>query len=86
MIDAGITLGLTREVATRLATQTALGAARMATEDDAGLVELRRRVTSPGGTTERAVNSFEESGLRDMVSQAMSAAAERAVEMAREMG
>lgn len=86
MIDAGCELGLDRDTATLMATQTGLGAARMALENDVDLVELRRRVTSPGGTTERAVESFEENGLRRVVTDAMRAAAERAAEMAREMG
>ena len=58
----------------------------MAVEGDVDLVELRRRVTSPGGTTEKAIESFEHSGLRDIVDLAMNAAAERAAEMAKEMG
>jgi pyrroline-5-carboxylate reductase len=66
--------------------QTSLGASRMALESDVDLVELRRRVTSPAGTTERAVQCFEQDGLRDIVSNAMRAAADRAAEMAREMG
>ena len=86
MIDAGIGQGLDRETAASLAQQTALGAARMAQESDVDLVELRRRVTSPGGTTQAAVESFEAAGLRDVVTQAMQAAADRADEMAREMG
>jgi pyrroline-5-carboxylate reductase len=86
MIDAGAELGLERDTATALALQTGLGAARMALENDTDLVELRRRVTSPGGTTERAVESFEQDGLRDVVTKAMRAAADRAAEMAREMG
>jgi pyrroline-5-carboxylate reductase len=86
MIAAGCELGLDRDTATTLATQTGLGAARMAIESDVDLVELRRRVTSPGGTTERAVQSFEENGLREIVTKAMRAAADRAAEMAREMG
>ena len=86
MIEAGCRLGLDRETATTLALQTGLGAARMALEDSADLVELRRRVTSPGGTTERAVQRFEQDGLRQIVEDAMQAAADRAAEMAREMG
>lgn len=86
MVDAGCDLGLERDVATELALQTGLGAARMALENDVDLQELRRRVTSPGGTTERAVASFERDGLREVVARAMRAAAERAGEMAREMG
>ena len=86
MITAGKEQGLEEEVATRLAVQTALGAARMALESDVDLAELRRRVTSPGGTTERAIQSFERDELQHTVARAMQAAAERAVEMAREMG
>jgi pyrroline-5-carboxylate reductase len=86
MIDAGCELGLDRDTATAMALQTGLGAARMALESDVDLVELRRRVTSPGGTTERAVQTFENDGLRDLVKNAMDAAAARSVEMARDMG
>ena len=53
---------------------------------DIGLEELRRRVTSPGGTTERAIQSFEQDGLGEVVSNAMAAAADRAAELGREMG
>lgn len=86
MIDAACKQGLDRDVATGLCLQTGLGAARMALENDVDLVELRRRVTSPGGTTQRAIESFERDGLRDIVEDAMADAALRAVEMAREMG
>ena len=86
MIDAGCELGLDRETATELALQTALGAARMGRESDVDLVELRRRVTSPAGTTEKAIERFEQDGLRTLVRNAMQAAADRADEMAREMG
>ena len=86
MIDAGCDLGLDRDTASTLAMQTGLGAARMALENDVELVELRRRVTSPGGTTERAVQQFEADGLRQLVNNAMDAAAQRAAEMAQEMG
>jgi pyrroline-5-carboxylate reductase len=84
MINAGCNMGLSRECATALTRQTALGAARMALESDVDLVELRRRVTSPGGTTERAVECFEHEGLRDLVAHAMTAAQQRAADMAAE--
>jgi pyrroline-5-carboxylate reductase len=58
----------------------------MAIEGDVDLVELRRRVTSPAGTTERAIQTFEADGLRAVVTNAMRAAADRAAAMAREMG
>ncbi len=86
MIDAGCELGRERETARQLALQTALGAARMGLESDVDLIELRRRVTSPGGTTQSAIESFEHDGLRALVNNAMQAAARRAVEMARDMG
>lgn len=86
MIDAGVALGLERETATTLALQTGLGAARMGIESDVELQELRKRVTSPAGTTEKAIESFEANKLGETVAQAMEAAAERAKEMAREMG
>ena len=86
MIDAGVAQGLDRDTATELALQTGLGAARMALENDVDLVELRRRVTSPGGTTQAAVESFEARGLRQQVTDAMAAAAARAETMAKEMG
>ena len=86
MIDAAVAQGLDRETATALAQQTGLGAARMALESDVDLVELRRRVTSPGGTTQAAVENFENANLRKVVSDAMQAASNRADEMAKEMG
>lgn len=86
MVEAGVQLGLDPETSRRLTLQTGLGAARMALENDVDLVELRRRVTSPGGTTERAIASFEQDRLRDIVAKAMRAANDRAIEMAKEMG
>lgn len=86
MIKVGIELGLEKDTANLLAKQTALGASRMALENDIDLEELRRRVTSPGGTTERAVASFEQNGLEEVVRKAMVACADRAKEMSQEMG
>jgi len=86
MIKVGIELGLDKETATIMAKQTALGSARMALENDIELQELRRAVTSPGGTTEKAVASFEQHGLEDVVRKAMTACETRAKEMAKEMG
>ena len=86
MQDAGVALGLDEVTARDMALQTALGAARMATESDVDVVELRRRVTSPAGTTEAAIKSFEAEGLHELVSRAMRAAYDRSEEMARELG
>lgn len=78
-------LGLDPATSRQLAVQTALGSARMAAEGDVDIEELRRRVTSPGGTTERAIQSLQAAGFADMVDRAISAAAERSRELSREM-
>ena len=78
--DVGSKMGLTEELANTLAIQTAAGAAAMAA-GEIDLVELRRQVTSPGGTTERAIAAFEDGGLRQLVASAMNDCAERAREL-----
>ncbi|AOM02532.1 pyrroline-5-carboxylate reductase [Cobetia marina] len=82
---AGIELGLDAETARRLAIQTGRGAAQMAFTSEHEPAELRRRVCSPNGTTERAINSFEGDGLREIVSRAAKASSARAAELAREL-
>lgn len=86
MINAGIELGLSRESATELTLQTALGAAILAKQSDVDVAELRRRVTSPKGTTEQAINSFENDQIRAMFSRAMTACSNRAVELSELLG
>lgn len=86
MTNAGVQQGLARETAESLAIQTALGAARLAKESDVDVAELRRRVTSPNGTTERAIAAFEEHKLRDIFAIAMQACADRSRELALELG
>lgn len=86
MIDAGTELGLSRETASELTIQTAMGAAHMAKESDVDTAELRRRVTSPGGTTEQAINTFERSHLRDIVKDALNSATRRSGELAEMLG
>lgn len=86
MIDAGVDLGLSRETASELTIQTAIGAAQMAKESDVDTAELRRRVTSPGGTTEQAINTFESAHLRDIVKAALNAANRRSGELAELLG
>jgi pyrroline-5-carboxylate reductase len=83
MIAAGEKLGLAPATSRALTLQTALGAAQMAITSDVDAAELRRRVTSPGGTTERAIAHFEQCGLRDIVDGALQAAALRSQEMNR---
>ncbi len=86
MIRAGTALGLDAATARQLTLQTALGAARMALESDVDPDILRRRVTSPGGTTEQAVNSFLGNSLDRLVHEAMTAACERAAQLGDELG
>ncbi|SEN46985.1 pyrroline-5-carboxylate reductase [Halomonas caseinilytica] len=86
MEQAGADLGLPADTARRLAMQTAYGAARMAMDSDKTPGELKRNVMSPGGTTERAIEHMENAGLRNIMQSAMRACAERAGEMADELG
>jgi pyrroline-5-carboxylate reductase len=79
--DAGIALGLDPQTARLLTIQTALGAAKMAMESDAPPARLREQVTSPGGTTERALGVFDEADLRALVARATAAARDRATEL-----
>ncbi len=81
MVDAGVAEGLAPEAARTLALQTLLGAARMLTADDTPAAELRRRVTSPNGTTQAAIESFERDGFRDIVARAVHAARTRGAEL-----
>lgn len=86
MQQAGCKLGLSAESSRLLALQTAFGAARMALESSESSEELRRRVTSPGGTTERAIGILEQGGLRELFEQALTGARDRAEELANELG
>lgn len=74
-------LGLTPDVARMLVRQTALGAARMASEPGADARELRAGVTSPGGTTAAALSVLEAAGLGDILRRAMTAARDRGIEL-----
>lgn len=86
MAEAAVKLGLDPDTARLLTQQTALGAARIAIESDETPAELRVRVTSPGGTTERAIAAFERAGLGSLVEEAMRAARDRAVELSQQLG
>ncbi|MEE4301896.1 MAG: pyrroline-5-carboxylate reductase [Pseudomonadales bacterium] len=85
MVAAGVELGLEESTARALVLQTSLGAARMANESGVAPAELRRQVTSPGGTTAAAVAAFEDGAFGELVARAMGAAALRARELAREL-
>jgi pyrroline-5-carboxylate reductase len=80
--QAGEQLGLSSETARLLTLQTALGAARMAMESGKSLAELRQNVTSPGGTTEKAISVLQESNLHAIFKKALQAAKLRSEELA----
>jgi len=84
--SAGTELGLPAETARLLTLQTAFGAAKMALESAEDAAVLRQRVTSPGGTTERALDYFRQHGFEDIVQGALQAAAERSRELAAQFG
>lgn len=86
MIHAGTVLGLDPTLARRLAIQTLVGAARMLEESSEDPAELRRRVTSPGGTTMAALHALESRGFAAAVHEAVGRAAVRARELAEEFG
>ncbi|CRL50044.1 MULTISPECIES: pyrroline-5-carboxylate reductase [Pseudomonas] len=86
MTAAGVKLGLPADIAAQLTLQTALGAAHMAVASDVDAAELRRRVTSPAGTTEAAIKSFQAGGFEALVETALGAAAHRSAEMAEQLG
>lgn len=86
MENAACALGLPREQARLLTLQTAFGAAKMALESDDDPAALRVQVTSPGGTTERALAVLREHGLEQAFAEALQAARNRSVELARSLG
>jgi pyrroline-5-carboxylate reductase len=81
MQAAAVAEGLPIEAARTLVLQTILGAARMLTEGDVDATELRRRVTSPNGTTQAAIETFEAGGFGELVARAIRAATSRGREL-----
>ena len=84
LINTGVRLGLSPEIARALVIQTAKGAAGMVEASDVGPSVLRERVTSPGGTTEAALNVFNEGDFADLVDRALIAARDRAGELSKD--
>src|SRR5256714_1504388 len=82
MIEAGILLGIGRETSTQLVVQTMLGTAKLLRDEQMHPVELREAVTSPGGTTIRAIRELEQAGVRAAFLNAIQAAMERSRELA----
>lgn len=85
MEQAAVDMGLNPEVARLLIQQTALGSAKIALESPESPALLRKRVTSPGGTTQQAIEIFESGGFAALVNDALQAAKNRSIEMSRQM-
>jgi pyrroline-5-carboxylate reductase len=81
---AGEKLGLPAETANHLAVHTCLGAGAMFLNDNEKPADLRRRVTSPAGTTEAAMHVFEDKNFRELMFEAVDAATRRSRELAKE--
>jgi pyrroline-5-carboxylate reductase len=86
MMKAGVALGLDKKTAQKLSIQTALGASMMANTSEDSIRELRTKVTSPNGTTQAAVESFQDQDFDIIVYHAMRAAFDRSGELAIEFG
>ncbi len=84
--EAGVAMGLAPDCARLLTLQTAFGAAKMALESERRAADLRAQVTSPGGTTEQAIKTFEDSGFEALVARALKAAAARSRELGAVLG
>lgn len=82
MIEAGLLLGLSREISTQLVVQTMFGTAKQLRDEGLHPVELREMVTSPGGTTIAAIRELESAGVRAAFLNAIQAAMTRARELA----
>ncbi len=83
---SGVNLGLTQETARLLTLQTAFGAAKMALESDENCETLRAHVTSPGGTTEQAINTLIDGEIFAVFDNALKAAHSRSIELAKILG
>ncbi len=84
MEETAIALGLNAETAQLLVQQTALGAAKIALESEESPQLLRQRVTSPNGTTQKAIETFQAGGFEALVSKALHAARDRSVELSKQ--
>lgn len=81
LVSAGIEAGLSEPVARQLAIQTVCGAGRLLAESDESPQQLRRKVTSPGGTTEAALRVMTERGFATILADAVQAAVRRSREL-----
>lgn len=84
MEKTAVDLGLSADTARLLVQQTALGAAKIALESAESPAQLRQRVTSPGGTTQQAIDTFLQGGFNGLVAKALHAARDRSIEMSKQ--
>jgi pyrroline-5-carboxylate reductase len=84
MEKVAVELGLSETTARLLVQQTALGAAKIALESSESPEQLRKRVTSPGGTTQQAIDVFQQGGFVELVAKAVLAARNRSIEMSKQ--
>ncbi|WP_296190661.1 MULTISPECIES: pyrroline-5-carboxylate reductase [unclassified Psychrobacter] len=85
MVDGAVALGLDKEQASALALQTMLGAAKMALGSEDAPSELRRKVTSPNGTTQAAIESMQANDISRQIIEAMQACYDRSQALSEEM-
>ena len=83
LVDAGVHLGFSRQVAKQLVVQTVKGSAEFAAQSEDHLAHLRNMVTSPGGTTAEALYQLEKGGLRTVVSKAVAVAYQKSIALSR---
>jgi pyrroline-5-carboxylate reductase len=83
MIKAAVAIGLDEELAKKLVIQTAKGAAILADTSEDSPAELRVKVTSPGGTTEAALNTLADGNISGLITEAIKNAAERSRELSK---
>ncbi len=86
MEQAALRMGLSEHCARLLIQQTALGAAKIALESAESPTQLRERVTSPGGTTQKAIETFQQNGFGELVAKALQSARDRSIEMSTQLG
>lgn len=86
MEKVALEMGLDEHTARLLVQQTALGAAKIALESTESPTQLRERVTSPGGTTQKAIETFQQNGFTELVAKALTAAKDRSIEMSKQLG
>lgn len=86
MEQAALHMGLSEHCARLLIQQTALGAAKIALESAESPTQLRERVTSPGGTTQKAIETFQQNGFGELVAKALQSARDRSIEMSTQLG